>query len=115
MAHPWTRRATRNGGSNLGVAEQIAGADDHDPLLAERADEDRDALPAQLRRFGAMHRCCVRKSTQIGQQAQGQNRAHRLRLSSPAIMFAHYAAPCRKTLGRMLIHPLGELRRAHQA
>ena len=36
-------------------------------------------------------------------------------LSSPAIMFAHYAAPCRKALGRMLIHPLGELRRAHQA
>src|SRR3954453_13910744 len=36
-------------------------------------------------------------------------------LSSPAILSANYAAPCRQTLGRMLIHPLGELRRAHQA
>ena len=36
-------------------------------------------------------------------------------LSSPAILFADHAAPCRKTLGRMLLHLLGELRRAHQA
>jgi len=36
-------------------------------------------------------------------------------LSSPAILFAYHAAPCRKALGRMLLHPLGELRRAHQA
>ena len=36
-------------------------------------------------------------------------------LSSPAIPQANHAAPCRKTLGRMLFHPLGELRRAHQA
>lgn len=35
-------------------------------------------------------------------------------LGSPAIMFAYYAAPCRKALGRMLNHPLGELRRTHQ-
>jgi hypothetical protein len=42
IAHPWTRRATRNDGLNLGVAEQITGADDHDPVLAEHADGDRD-------------------------------------------------------------------------
>jgi hypothetical protein len=36
-------------------------------------------------------------------------------LSSPAILFADHAAPCRQALGRMLLHPLGELRRAHQA
>jgi hypothetical protein len=36
-------------------------------------------------------------------------------LSSPAILFADDAAPCRQALGRMLIHPLSELRRAHQA
>jgi hypothetical protein len=36
-------------------------------------------------------------------------------LRSPAILFADHAAPRRKTLGRMLLHPVGELRRAHQA
>ena len=36
-------------------------------------------------------------------------------LSSPAIPFANHAAPCCQALGRMLLHPLGELRRAHQA
>ncbi len=36
-------------------------------------------------------------------------------LSSPAILFANHAAPCRQAFGRMLLHPLGELRRAHQA
>ena len=36
-------------------------------------------------------------------------------LNSPAILFADHAAPCRKALGGMLLHPLGELRRAHQA
>jgi hypothetical protein len=36
-------------------------------------------------------------------------------LSSPAILFTEYTAPCRKAFGRMLIHPVGELRCAHQA
>jgi len=36
-------------------------------------------------------------------------------LNSPAILFANHAAPCRQALGGMLLHPLGELRRAHQA
>jgi hypothetical protein len=36
-------------------------------------------------------------------------------LSSPAILFADHAAPCRQALGGMLLHPLGELRGAHQA
>jgi hypothetical protein len=36
-------------------------------------------------------------------------------LSSPAILFADHAAPCRQALGGMLLHPLGELRRAYQA
>jgi hypothetical protein len=36
-------------------------------------------------------------------------------LGSPAIPFANHAAPCCQALGRMLLHPLGELRRAHQA
>ncbi len=36
-------------------------------------------------------------------------------LSSPAVLFADHAAPCRQALGGMLLHPLGELRRAHQA
>jgi hypothetical protein len=36
-------------------------------------------------------------------------------LSSPAILFADHAAPCRQALGGMLLHPLRELRRAHQA
>ena len=36
-------------------------------------------------------------------------------LSSPAILFSNHAAPCRQALGGMLLHPLGELRRAHQA
>jgi hypothetical protein len=36
-------------------------------------------------------------------------------LSSPAILFADHAAPCRQTLGGMLLHPLSKLRRAHQA
>jgi hypothetical protein len=36
-------------------------------------------------------------------------------LSSPAVLFADHAAPFRKALGRMLLHPLSQLRRAHQA
>ena len=36
-------------------------------------------------------------------------------LSSPAILFTDNAAPCRKPLSRMLSHPVGELRCAHQA
>src|SRR5262249_2575823 len=36
-------------------------------------------------------------------------------LNSSAILLADHAAPCRQALGRMLPHPLGELRRAHQA
>lgn len=36
-------------------------------------------------------------------------------LSTPAILLTDHAAPCRKTLSRMLIHPVGELRCAHQA
>jgi hypothetical protein len=32
-------------------------------------------------------------------------------LSSPAILFANHAAPCRQALGGMLLHPLGELAR----
>jgi hypothetical protein len=35
-------------------------------------------------------------------------------LNSPAIPFADHAAPCRQALGGMLLHPLRELRRAHQ-
>lgn len=35
-------------------------------------------------------------------------------LSSPALLLTDHAAPYRKAFGRMLIHPLGELRRAHQ-
>ena len=63
-AYSRTRRAPRNGGFNLGVAEPIAGADDHDALLVEHADEDREALRAHLyrRQFGAMQRCCIRKT-----------------------------------------------------
>jgi len=36
-------------------------------------------------------------------------------LSTPAILFADHAAPCRQALGGMLLHPIRELRRAHQA
>jgi hypothetical protein len=36
-------------------------------------------------------------------------------LSTVAIVFAKQAAPCRQALRRMLLHPLGELQRAHQA
>src|ERR1700742_615992 len=36
-------------------------------------------------------------------------------LNSPAFLRADDAAPCREALGRMLLHPVGELRRAHQA
>src|SRR5260370_6094762 len=36
-------------------------------------------------------------------------------LSSPAILFANHAAPCRQSLGGRLLHPLGELGRAHRA
>src|SRR6516162_1935714 len=36
-------------------------------------------------------------------------------LSSPATLFADHTAPCREALGRMLLHPVGKLRRAHQA
>src|SRR5215469_13867703 len=36
-------------------------------------------------------------------------------LSSPAALFADHAAPCCEALGRMLLHPVGKLRRAHQA
>jgi hypothetical protein len=36
-------------------------------------------------------------------------------LNSPAILFADHAAPRRQALGRMLLHPLRKLRRAHQA
>ena len=38
-----------------------------------------------------------------------------LLLSAPAISATHYAAPSGETLGRMLPHPFGKLRRAHQA
>jgi hypothetical protein len=36
-------------------------------------------------------------------------------LDSPPMLFADHAAPRRKALCRMLLHPLDELRRAHQA
>src|ERR1700754_3543343 len=36
-------------------------------------------------------------------------------LSSPAVPFADHTAPRRKALGRMVLHPIGELRRPHQA
>jgi hypothetical protein len=36
-------------------------------------------------------------------------------LSFLAIPFTDHAAPCRKALGRVALHPIGELRRAHQA
>jgi hypothetical protein len=35
-------------------------------------------------------------------------------LSSPPILVADHAAPCREAFGRTLLHPLGELRRTHQ-
>jgi hypothetical protein len=40
---------------------------------------------------------------------------HAMSLNSPAVLFADHAAPCRQALGGMLLHPLRELRRAHQA
>src|SRR5262249_41024212 len=36
-------------------------------------------------------------------------------LSSPAALFTDHTTPCREALGRMLLHPVGKLRRAHQA
>jgi hypothetical protein len=36
-------------------------------------------------------------------------------LSSPAALFADHTATCRDVLGRMLLHPVGKLRRTHQA
>src|SRR5262249_44382933 len=36
-------------------------------------------------------------------------------LSSPAALFADHTTPCRQALDRMLLHPVGELRRPHQA
>ena len=36
-------------------------------------------------------------------------------LSCAAILLANHAAPCCQELGGMLLHPLGDLRRAHQA
>ena len=36
-------------------------------------------------------------------------------LSSPALSFAELAAPPRKALGRMLLHPISELRCSHHA
>src|SRR5260370_7837825 len=36
-------------------------------------------------------------------------------LGSPAIPFANHAAPCCQALARLLLHPLRELRRPHQA
>src|SRR5204863_8778278 len=35
--------------------------------------------------------------------------------STPAILLTEHAAPCRKPLSRMQIHPVGELRCAHWA
>jgi hypothetical protein len=34
---------------------------------------------------------------------------------STRALFADYTAPCREALGRMLLHPVGKLRRIHQA
>ena len=34
-------------------------------------------------------------------------------LNSSAILLANHATPCRQAFGWMLLHPLGELRRAH--
>ena len=45
-------------------------------------------------------------------KASGEAAFH---LCSPAILSTNHAAPCGEALGRMLLHPLGELRRAHQA
>src|ERR1043165_967343 len=36
-------------------------------------------------------------------------------LDPPAFLLADYAAPGGEALGGMLVHPLGKLRRAHQA
>ena len=36
-------------------------------------------------------------------------------LSSPAALFADHAAPRRQAFCRMLLHPVGKLRRSHQA
>jgi hypothetical protein len=36
------------------------------------------------------------------------------RCLAPTILFADHASPRREALGGVLLHPLGELRRAHQ-
>jgi len=59
----------------------------------------------QLRRCGA---------TPIGSAADSRGKPLST-LNSPAILFSDHAAPRRQTLDGMLLHPLRELRRAHQA
>jgi len=61
----------------------------------------------------ASHALSGSKKTPIGLAANSRGKLIST-LSSPAILFANHAAPCRQALGGMLLHPLGELRRAHQ-
>src|SRR5229473_6717288 len=69
------------------------------------------------------HRDCIGAADELTSRAMRADRIGRelpqgklpSTLNSPAILFANHAAPCRQALGRMLLHPLGELRRAHQA
>src|SRR5215469_4409145 len=46
-AHAQTRRLACNGRSQLGVAEDVAGTNDHAVLLTENTDKDRDTQHAQ--------------------------------------------------------------------
>jgi transposase-like protein len=63
--------------------------------------------------LNASHSESNRDADRIGRELPGGKLLSTL--SAPAILFANHAAPCRQALGGMLLHPLGELRRAHQA
>jgi len=61
-----------------------------------------------------MHRCRWLRSSRLC-RGRELSRKPPSTLNSPTILFADHAAPCRQALGGMLLHPLRELRCAHQA
>jgi hypothetical protein len=61
-----------------------------------------------LHALKASHALSGSKKTPIGLAANSPT------LNFPANRLANHAAPCRQALGGMLLHPLGELRSAHQ-
>jgi hypothetical protein len=81
------------------------------PSRTQKIDLTSCAESALQRRGGLKF---TRSSAPIG-SANNYRRKSFCILDSLTVLSADHATPCRQAIGRMLLHPVSELRRAHQA